>query len=511
MVGKTLGPMHCRGLRLALGLCGCVATLVTIACAEQTRVDAGIAFVDVAVVDVIGASVSPGMTVTVLGERITHVVPSADLELGPDVQTVDGSGRFLIPGLWDMHVHFTGTARHVRQVELPVYIANGVTGVRLMSGDCDAAYIRPSSFFSSCMTETSFGHPPAEMVATWRHEILAGSQIGPEIIASSIHFDGTGPCGAKYSVGTADEARDKVRDAQSRGADFLKIYNCSLEADAYYAVAEEARRLGIDFAGHVPSEVTLSQAAAAGQKSIEHVGLELLEECSTAPIEVARARRRRQDSPAAREAHNELLLRTFDVAACEPLIETLLLHGTALVPTLSVFRGLKDDQRFETDERFRYLAPSVRDHWRQAVDQRIVVDPTVREERRRPFLPLFEAVTAMDGRGVVILAGSDAAGPLIYPGFSLHEELELLVEAGLTHLAALRASTLNPARFLGRADDLGTVEEGKRADLVLLAADPLEDIANTQSIEAVMAAGQLFDREALDRILASAAPAASGQ
>ncbi len=476
-------------------------------CARAVRVEDGMAITNVTIVDVLSGSLKHGMTVAISGDQITVVRPSRQVRLAPGVERVPGTGKFLVPGFWDMHVHLQGTARHVRQVDLPVYIANGVTGVRLMSGDCDPAYIPPSGWSTSCMSDTTSGNPPAELVATWRREIGAGSQVGPRIVASSMLFDGTRRCHPGYAVEGPEQAREKVRDARRRGADFLKIYNCSLDSDTYYAIAEEARRLGIDFAGHVPPGVTFSQASAAGQKSIEHFGLPILAECSTSPGKVAEGRKALREQ--GYSAYNDLLIRTFDVAACEQLIENLLVNGTALVPTFAVFeRKLRDDLRVEGDKRLRYLVAETLAWWRQAVDQR-TVDPSLQEQWRRMFLQMFEAVVAMDRRGVPILAGSDAPNLLVYPGFGLHDELELLVEAGLTPAAALRAATLNPARFLGRADDLGTVEEGKRADLVLLEGNPLNEIRSTTTINAVVAAGRVFDRATLDSLLAAAATAAA--
>ncbi len=305
-----------------------------------------------------------------------------------------------------------------------------------------------------------------------------------------------------------------VRSAQRRGADFLKIFSCSLDAVTYHAIAEEARRLGIDFAGHVPSEVSLAEASAAGQ-GIEHAGPKLLATCSKAPAEVARARdtlREQGFSLGTLNAYVNVLIRTFDVTACEDIIETFLANGTAFTPTFLVNSNnvFNPDLQavVENDDRLRYLVSSTLTLWRQGIVEQ-TLDPETRELREHYFRKLFEVVAAMDRRGVPILAGSDPPNLLVYPGFGLHDELELLVQAGLTPAAALRAATINPARYLDRARDLGSVEEGKLADLVLLNENPLRDIRNAKAIEAVVARGSLFGRAVLDSLLAAAAEAAA--
>ncbi len=472
-----------------------------------TRVDDGIAIHNVSVIDVAGASFTPGMTVTVREDRIVHVLPSHEMELGADVRTVDGSGRFLIPGLWDMHVHLQGTASDVERVEFPVYLAHGITGIRLMAG-CDPEYVANRPDAKPCMSDTSSGSPSVAQVQSWRERIANLSIVGPRIVAASMMFDGPRLCYQAYALENADEARARVRNAVTSGVDFLKLFNCSLSPELYHAIAAEARNLGVVLAGHVPGRVSLIEAVVAGQKDIEHAGPSLLEACSS-PKDVVFARD--AFSTGGFAAYLKALVDAFEPAACEGLVEAMITHGAALGPTFLVNTNnvVNIDLRaaVETDERVRYLVPQTRETWEAEIDNQ-TLDEATRTLYASYFEKLYSAVAILDQRGVPLLAGSDSPNLLVFPGAGLHDELGFLVRAGLTPASALAAATTTPAWYLGREAELGTIAPGREADLVLLDANPLEDISNTRKIHVVMARGRLFDRLALDDLLQEAALAA---
>lgn len=479
-----------------------------VACAPVTRVDQGIAFVDVALIDVSGGSVHPGMTVVVSGERIVHVLPSRDIALGPDVEQVDGEGRFLIPGLWDMHVHFQGDADQVRTVEFPVFLAHGVTGIRVMSG-CDSTYVSRQPGSQPCMTDETPGNPSPRTIAGWREEIVGGAIVGPRIVSSSMMFDGSTECYPSYTLESPEDAREKVRRVRNSGADFLKILNCSMSSDVYYAIVEEARALGIVVAGHVPRGVTLIEAANAGQKGIEHAAPSLLEACGSAK-EVANARAAYEEGGF--PAYLEGLIAAFDPAECGPLVAALLENGTFFSPTFVVNTNnvVNRDLRaaLEDDDRRRYLVPRIRSLLETWIEEQ-TIDEATRTLYARYFDRLYEAVATLEQSGIPILAGSDTPNLLVYPGSGLHDELGILADAGLSPAAALAAATTAPARYLDLETDLGSVAPGMLADLVLLDANPLKDIGNTRTVRAVMANGRLFTADALDDLLEAAAVAAA--
>ncbi len=434
------------------------------------------AVVDVIIVDVATGELRPGMTVVISGDRIAAVGRADAVDVPAGATLIPGEGRFLIPGLWDMHIHFSGRPR---EFDLPLYIANGITGVRDMSGDCDAPCVGAKSL---------------ETLRGWRAEIEAGALVGPRVVASSMLFDGPAPMWpTSYALTDADEGRAKVHRARARGADFIKIYG--LPKDVYFAVLDEARSIGMDAVGHVPAGVTVAEASAAGQKSWDHFDMTELLACSSRREAAERLRTASRDdgSREALDAYRRFLLESFDEAACVPFFELLKENGTWHVPTLVYYlaSARPDIAVAATAERTPYLpfAP-----WISTVE--------VSAEQEAMMRLRLAYVGAEHRAGVALLAGTDPWNDHVEAGFSLHDELGLFVEAGLSPLDALRTATSAPAEFFGREHELGAIKAGYLADLVLLDANPAEDIANTRRISAVVANGRVFDRGALDELLA---------
>jgi imidazolonepropionase-like amidohydrolase len=288
------------------------------------------------------------------------------------------------------------------------------------------------------------------------------------------------------------------------GADFVKVYT-KLPREAYLAIADEAKKQGLPFAGHLPESVSAAEASDLGQKSIEHLtGVELA--CSDREDELRReavATLSRSDNPSAMELLGRIDARAADSFSDEKaraLYARFVRNRTWQVPTLTVLHSLVslDDPKFTADPRLKYMPPSFRSYWS------LKLSPETAAMLKRTYERATGLVRAMHQAGVPFLAGTDTPGvPYVFPGFSLHDELALLVaEGGFTPLEALQAATRDPARFLGQEEALGTVEPGKVADLVLLDADPLADIHNTTKIAAVMVNGKLLSRNELDEMLA---------
>jgi imidazolonepropionase-like amidohydrolase len=420
-----------------------------------------LAITNVTVIDATGAPARVETTVIVEGDRITSIgqsVPSG-------ARVVDGKGRFLIPGLWDMHVHWEQVAY------LPLFTANGVTGVRMMWGQ------------------------PHHL--QWRRDIEVGTLIGPRLAIAGTIVDGPKPYW-KGSIATsaAEDGREAVRRTRADGYDFVKVYN-SLSRETFFAIIDEAKKLGMPVAGHVPTAVRMTEASDAGMKSIEHLTLLLLAVTSREselrveldgwlPLPEGPERQ------AAARRYTERMLASYDNDTAAALFAKLRANGTWQVPTFSVLRPRH--AAMASDPRLKYMPPWVRKLWAGARNAPPGALPERIFERR------LTLVGEMHRAGVPILAGSDVLNPYCFPGFSLHDELAWLVKAGLSPMAALQAATRDAGRFLDRAD-LGTVEEGKLADLVLLEADPLADIRNTQKIAAVISRGKYYGREDLDRML----------
>jgi imidazolonepropionase-like amidohydrolase/pimeloyl-ACP methyl ester carboxylesterase len=474
-----------------------------------------VAITHVTVIDVVSGRSLPDRTVLIRNRHIASVDTAPRVSIPQGTLQVDGRGRYLIPGLWDMHVHLVSD-RLVRSNTFPLFIANGITGVRDMWGDCD----------SICATsDTDDQRPvPASVVRRWKQDIRNGALLGPRIIASSAMFEGPSPrFPGSYAIRSPDEAREKVRRAREHGADFIKVLP-GLSRESYLAVMDEAKRQGLPVAGHVPFTMTPMEVSDAGQRSIEHLedllafGFYSQLSCYREPdsVQAAFAAVRTPGDSAERArrltAFRRLLTGNYSEELCAGVFAHLARNGTWRVPTLTAHHhgpmGRLGDTLIIADPRLRYVGSGIRESWRRPLP---TVPPRTGEDTAAIAAVARLAVSipgAMQRAGVMLLAGTDEPNPWVIPGFSLHQELALLVESGLTPLEAIRTATINPARFLAATDSLGAIDRGKVADLVLLDADPLIDIQNTERIRAVVVNGRFLDRAALDQLLAGAERAA---
>jgi imidazolonepropionase-like amidohydrolase len=440
---------------------------------------ARLAFTHVTVIDVGGGPAKQDMTVVTDKGYIVAMGSSARLRAPAGARVIPARGKYAIPGLWDMHVHtvFGDWLPRNERVTLPLFVANGVTGVRDMGGDLP-------------------------VLKEWRAAIAAGRLLGPRMVIAGPMLDGPVPrFPSSAPVATPADARRIVDELQAGGVDFIKIQSL-VPRDGYFAAAAEAKKLGITFVGHVPDAVRASEASDAGQKSIEHF-TGIFEGASTI-----------EDQLIVGPKSLGVNVKTFDPERARRLIELMAKNQTWQVPTLVWERGqwLVDDIDKTHDPLMKYAPHVWKDQtWPMFVREIMEGMDTDPLPVRQHFVQMeLDMTLAMFRAGVPFMAGTDtAAGVHVFPGFSLHEELALFVKAGLTPLQALQTATLNPARFLGRVVDMGSIEEGKVADLVLLDANPLDDINNTRRIRGVLLAGRYFDRAALDRMLQGVATAAA--
>ena len=431
-----------------------------------------VALAHVTTIDVHTGVLQADQTVVIEGTLIRSVGPSSSTKPPQNARGIDCTGLFLIPGLWDMHVHleFGDWFPHAKEISLPLFIANGVTGVRDMGSEL-------------------------ETLQAWRKEIEADRLVGPRILTSGPMLDGPKPrFPSSVAISTPEDGRRAVRDLKTRGADFIKLQSL-IPRDAVFAIADEAKKQHIPFEGHVPDSVRAREMSEAGMKSFEHL-IGIFEGSSPAEDDFLKGNKT--------EAR---FLETYDPERAEKLAATLAKNRTWQCPTLVWERGgnLIDVTDFSKDTRAKYVPASWKTKtWRRFTDEITQGYGDDNLAVRKKFLEKeLEVVHLLHKKGVPFLAGTDTPpGVYIFPGFSLHEELQRFVAAGFTPLEALQTATINPAEFFDMADRLGTIEPGKLADLVLLRANPLADIANTQKIAAVIANGHYYSKQDLQNLLA---------
>ena len=433
---------------------------------------------NVSIVDVKSGVLRPHRTVVVREGMIEEVTEKTIDAHSKSAIYVNGTAKYLIPGLWDMHVHtvFGEWFPQAKEITLPLMIANGITGIRDMGSNL-------------------------ETLGKWRDEIRAGTLVGPRMVIAGPMLDGPKPrFPDSIAISTPEDGRRAVDDLKRQGADFIKLQSL-IPRDAVFAIADEAKKQGITFVGHVPDSVRASEMSDAGQKSFEHL-IGIFEGSSPLEDEFIKGKKSERE-----------FLSTYDPARAAKLFALLARNHTWQCPTLVWERGgnLIEMNDLAHDPRAKYVPASWKNEtWKVFTEQVMREFNTDDFSTRRRFVEKeLEVVNAMHKARVEFLAGTDTPpGVGIFPGFSLHEELQRFVAAGFSPAEALQTATLNPAKFLGMEDRLGTIEKGKLADMVLLDANPLEDIRNTQKISGVVANGRYFSRADLDKMLAGVEAAA---
>lgn len=421
------------------------------------------AFVDVNVVPLDREHTLSEQTVLVRGERIIAMGPSSEVTLPDDARRIEGAGRYLVPGLAEMHAHLPGPQTDAALTEnlLFLYVASGVTTVRGMQGQ--------RSHFAL------------------RQRADSGELVAPRMILGS-------PAMSGQSVTTVAEAERLVREYAAAGFDLVKVHE-GLAPEVYEALARTARELGLRFGGHVPNRVGLLQALAAGQATIDHLDgyLEaLLPE---------------GESPEGLGGIGELVAQV-DLERLPRIVEATLQAGAGVVPTMVLWESAlfphRDPKEVGDREELRYVPRELRQQWREAAEGRFrASDP---EANRRVAELRRRVLQALDEAGVTILLGSDSPQILNVPGFSLHREMALYLEAGMAPYEVLVSGTRNVAEHLGQSD-AGTIAPGKRADLVLVERNPLEDLSTLSRPAGVMVRGKWHSRREIEARLQTIAEA----
>ena len=470
---RLMGRAIYSELVRCLGLLGVLALLTACARAPLPGARAeSLAITGVTIVNP-GMSAAPALdqTIVITDGVIRFAGPSSAARIPADARRIDARGRYAIPGLWDSHVHFMNTG----VTALPVLLAHGVTTVREMGGYIDSTRAWQARMRAGTLVGPRIITPgPVLESPQYLARVVERSRRGDPRLAQRV---------LPYRIGVGDslDARRAVDSLRALRVDFVKIRNSGNPA-AFYATIRAARDANFRIAAHQISGVPIAAALDSGLTNLEHAMF----------------------PPADR----------LDPARRDSIDQAFVRNGASFTPTLSVSRALTlsgesarraifGPDALRVDERRRYASEWLLEWWLMQVEERA----TDTSSARAALAAASYHGTAADVRrlrnlGVAILAGTDAGSVLVYPGFSLHEELEMLVaDAKLTPREALETATIAPARFARLDDRLGTIAAGQVADIVILDANPLDDIRNTRRINAVIQDGRVFDRAALDALL----------
>lgn len=448
--------------------------------AVSTRVTAQTLTINNAtVVDVANGALRRRSTVVIDGKRIVGVGPATNARPAKG-QVVDGSGLFVIPGLWDMHTHayFGWDQGFGDQYVLPMFIANGITGIRDMGSDLDA-------------------------ILRARSGVAAHRLVGPRMVVSGPMLDGPQVAfDASIAIKTPEDGRKAVDMLKSRGVDFIKIQS-GVPRDAYFAIAKEAKAQKIEFEGHVPDAIRASEAIASGQRTFEHL-IGIFEASTPDESEFIQRRYGEGKNPAKNKSLAAFLKR-YEPAREAALTKLILKDSVWQCPTLYWERGqwLVDVIDYTKDPDVAFTPKTWIEKKFPSSQKSIAasMDADSLAVRRRFVDHELGIVNRQHKAGVPFLAGTDTpAGVEVTPGISLHLELQRFVDAGFTPLEALQTATINPARFFRKTADYGSVDAGRVADLVLLRANPLEKIANTRAIAGVIVDGKYWSSSSIDSL-----------
>lgn len=435
----------------------------------------------VTVIDVAGARRLADQAVVLRGDDIVAVGGDRVTARGWRVaRTIDARGRYLIPGLWDMHVHFGGGPALIEENKalLPLYVAHGVTSVRDCAGDL------------------------AQEVLSWRDAVRDGKLFGPTIYTSGPKIEGLKPIwkGTIETGNRADVDAAIVR-LRAQRVDFVKITDNTLDPDLFLYAVSAARRAGLKVSAHIPSGVTIRQALDAGLSSIEHLDY-ALKPGSPVEAETVAAVHDGRMTKAEGDRHIDA---AFDPRIALPTWRMMAARGVVVTPTLEISRTIAylDREDHRGDPYLAYIGPKLRQTYQWRIDRAAKATPAEVAARHARFERTASVLPMLARAGVSIMAGTDAGflNSFDYPGIGLHRELAQYVRYGLSPAQALASATLVGPAWLGKAARYGAVAPGKAADLVLLTADPLRDIGATERIDSVILRGRVYDRRALDAML----------
>ncbi len=429
-------------------------------------------------IDLETGDIYPNQFVYIKGDRINAVLDSLEATKITAKETLDATGKYLMTGLWDNHVHFRGGDSLITENKnlLNLYIANGITSVRDAGGDLTLA------------------------VQDWQNQIESGELTGPDIYTSGPKIDGPGATWAgSLEVSSEAEINAALDSLQELNVDFVKIYDSKISGENYLTVIEEAEKRGLITSGHMPYSVTLDETTAAGIDAIEHLYY-VLKGCSSEEEIITEAVK---NGEAGFWSSLDRVMQSYTDSIAQNTFKTLKDRDVFVVPTLHIGHTLSylDEVDHSNDEYLNYIGLRIQKTYAGRINSAKNASPEFVVMRKNLDSAFVKLTGDLNRNGVKLLAGSDcgAFNSYVYPGQSLHQELKAMVAAGLSPLEALQTSALNGADFLQKTKPL--IQADAVADLILLNANPLENIHNTQDLFAVIKRGKMYSSEELQKLL----------
>ncbi|MFC3714154.1 amidohydrolase family protein [Sphingoaurantiacus capsulatus] len=465
-------------------LCTALLALIVATAATAAPQTADVIIRHATIVDVAKGRTEPGRAIVIRGDDIVAVGADAAIaRRWTAKRTVDAANRFVMPGLWDMHVHFGGGRELIAENRalLPLYLAYGITTVRDCAGDL------------------------AQEVLAWRDEIARGDLLGPTLLTSGPKLEGLKPMWkGTIEVGSEADTDKALAQLKAARADFVKITDSTLDPRLFLYAVNRAKALGLNSSGHIPLAITVDQAVAAGLSSIEHLEYAYRAGAADEPAAAADFAAGRID----RAEANRRIDASFDKATAIAAYRRYAKQGLAVTPTLNGSRIIAwlDSEDHSKDPFLAYIGPGLRKTYEWRIQRAAQADAAAIADRHARFDRIAAVLPMLQAAGVPIMAGTDAGflNSFNYPGQGLHDELALFVRLGLTPAQALDSATRTGPAWFGKDARYGAIAKGKAADILLLDRNPLQDIAATRSVHAVLKEGRVYERAALDTMLSEA-------
>jgi imidazolonepropionase-like amidohydrolase len=460
--------------------------LILISCNSKKEINYDLIIQSATIVDTYSGGLKKNQSIAIIADSIAVIMDDDRAKDWTAKKKIDGRSKFVIPGLWDMHIHFGGGDTLITDNKnlLPLFIANGVTTVR----DCSAD-ISPSVF-------------------KWKAEIEKGILLGPNIFSSGPKIEGINSIwpgdqevADEIGIEIALDSLEKVK------ADFVKITDNTLSPELFETAVRKAHQRGFRVSGHIPFSLKATDLAKQGMSTVEHMSYMLK---AGSPIEtsiIEKVEAKQLDYASA----NRELYASFDDEYALSVYEELKNNNTAVVPTLIGNRIISylDEDDHTGDEQLKYLGKGLIKTYDWRVQRANKASEEEVGERKKRYTKLVSLIPIIKSSGMDIIAGTDAGflNSYIYPGYALHEELRIYVDGGLSPLEALQTSVINGPKFFGLLDKYGSVEAGKKADLLLLNSNPLLKIEATKDIFILIRAGEILTKADLDSLLTGLAEA----